>query len=81
MVKFGKLFREFQIVEFKGNYIDYKKLKQNIKQIKDYLSSTSTGATLKSLSSSLKLKLRMSLQEDEYNANNSKLKKIGRAHV
>ena len=74
MVKFGKLFREFQIVEFKGNYIDYKKLKQNIKQIKDYLSSTSTGATLKSLSSSLKLKLRMSLQEDEYNANNSKLK-------
>ena len=41
MVKYGKLFRELQIKEFKGNYINYKKLKQKIKQIQEILPRTS----------------------------------------
>ena len=37
MVKYGKLYRELQLEEFKGNYIDYKKLKQKIKIIQNSL--------------------------------------------
>ena len=36
MVKFGKLYREKQLVEFKDNYIDYKKLKRKIKELKEF---------------------------------------------
>ena len=34
MVKYGKQYREYQIEEWKPHYINYKKLKQKIKQIK-----------------------------------------------
>ena len=74
MVKFGKLYRDLQIVEFKGNYIDYKRLKQKIKQIREHISSQSTGLFSSSnFSNSLKLSLKISLQEEEvYNPTTSK---------
>ena len=34
MVKYGKQYREYQIEEWKPHYINYKALKQKIKQIK-----------------------------------------------
>ena len=34
MVKFGKRYRQIQIKEFDGYYIDYKKLKQKIREMK-----------------------------------------------
>jgi SPX domain protein involved in polyphosphate accumulation len=37
MVKYGKLFRELQIKEFEGYYINYKRLKQKIKEIQKIL--------------------------------------------
>ena len=37
MVKYGKLYRELQLPEFKDKYIDYKKLKQKIKSIRNEL--------------------------------------------
>ena len=37
MVKYGKQYREFQIEEWKPHYINYKALKQKIKQIKEKL--------------------------------------------
>ena len=74
MVKFGKLYREKQLVEFKDNYIDYKKLKRKIKELKEYFSSLPTGSlssnTLKNI---LQINLQLSLDEDEYNENLSKL--------
>ena len=40
MVKYGKLFRELQINEFKGNYINYKMLKKKIKALQKRLPRT-----------------------------------------
>ena len=37
MVKYGKQYREYQIEEWKAHYINYKALKQKIKQIKTKL--------------------------------------------
>ena len=75
MVKFGKLYRELQIVEFKENYIDYKKLKQKIKQIKEFLSSISTGIFSGNIiNNSLKPGFRLSIKEDEYSSKDLKLK-------
>ena len=37
MVKYGKLYREIQLEEFKDNYINYKKLKQKIKEFRSLL--------------------------------------------
>ena len=37
MVKYGKLYREIQLEEFKDNYINYKKLKQKIKEFRNLL--------------------------------------------
>ena len=74
MVKFGKQYRENQLIEFNGNYIDYKKLKQKIKQLKEFFSSMSnesfSGKTLKNL---LQIYMPTSVGEDENEKNLSKL--------
>lgn len=41
MVKYGKLYRDLQIKEFQGNYINYKRLKHKIKEMKQLLPRTS----------------------------------------
>ena len=72
MVKYGKTYRDLQIREFQGNYIDYKKLKQKIKLIKKMLPSSSQEIITKQRSihtSSIKLNLRPSLSEDELSRN------------
>jgi len=65
MVKYGKLYRELQIKEFQGNYIDYKKLKQKIKQMQKVLPRTSQELINKrnSNTTSIKINLRQSLSE------------------
>ena len=74
MVKFGKLYRSIQIAEFTGNYIDYKKLKQNIKKIKDSIPSVSTSFISNNLSfNNLKYNLNLSISNDEYIPNPLKL--------
>ena len=74
MVKYGKLYRELKIKEFSPYYIDYKKLKQKIKQIKQKINSLSIANSLtKSTTNILKNNLRISLEGDEYNPNISKL--------
>ena len=65
MVKYGKLYRELQIKEFKGNYIDYKRLKQKIRSMKQLLPRTSQEIITKRTSNntSIKLNLRSSLSD------------------
>ena len=65
MVKYGKLYRELQIKEFQGNYINYKKLKQKIKEMQKLLPRTSQEIITKrnSNAQSIKLNLRPSLSE------------------
>ena len=70
MVKFGKSYRELQILEFKKYYIDYKKLKQKIKQIQQALSSESRNISIRSDNESLiKSIWKISLKEEEYSPN------------
>ena len=38
MVKFGKDYRKYQVNQWKNEYIDYKKLKQEIKRIRNVIS-------------------------------------------
>ena len=67
MVKYGKLYRELQIKEFQGNYIDYKKLKQKIKKIQQMLPRISKGIITNQTNSnipSLKMNIRPSLSEE-----------------
>ena len=40
MVKFGKEFRKFQVNQWKNQYINYKKLKQEIKRIRNVISES-----------------------------------------
>ena len=73
MVKYGKLYREIQIKEFQGHYIDYKKLKQKIKQIRELLPRTSQEIITKQRNSnfeSIRLNFRGSFDED-YSRNES----------
>ena len=74
MVKYGKLYRELQIIEFKGNYIDYKKLKQKIKQINEYLYSQFSGILSANTVStkSLKINLYSSIKDEEYTPTDTK---------
>jgi hypothetical protein len=67
MVKYGKLFRELQIPEFKGNYIDYKKLKQKIKEIENLLPRTSQKLVRNRESNISNMKLRPTAFSDEDN--------------
>ena len=70
MVKFGKSYLELQILEFKKYYIDYKKLKQKIKQIQQALSSESRNISIRSDNESLiKSIWKISLKEEEYSPN------------
>ena len=70
MVKYGKLYRELQIKEFSSHYIDYKKLKQKIKQIRKNISSFSiSNSPRKSSINILKNNLRISIEGDEYSPN------------
>ena len=65
MVKYGKLFRELQIKEFKGNYINYKKLKQKIKQIQEILPRTSQQLIRNRASNISNLKLRPTILSEK----------------
>ena len=67
MVKYGKLYRELQIEEFKDNYINYKKLKQKIKEIHSLLpqiNNNSMSIDL-SLNQTAKLRQEMSSSSEE----------------
>ena len=67
MVKYGKLYRDLQLKEFKGNYIDYKKLKQKIKEMRDSLPRTSQQIITNQRNSnetSIKINFRTSVDED-----------------
>ena len=73
MVKYGKLYRDIQIKEFKGNYIDYKKLKQKIKQMQELLPRTSQEIITKQRGSnaeSIKMNLPR-LSDGDYSRNSS----------
>ena len=68
MVKYGKLFRELQITEFKEHYINYKRLKQKIKQIRGILPQISTKMMKGRPSNLSNLKLRPTiLSENDEN--------------
>ena len=74
MVKYGKLYREIQLKEFQGNYIDYKKLKQKIKKMKKILPRTSQEIITKQRNSnmpSIKMNLRASWSDGDYSRNSS----------
>ena len=76
MVKYGKLYRDIQIKEFKGHYIDYKKLKQKIKQMQKLLPRTSQEIITKGRGSnaqSIKMNFRLSLSDDDYSRNSSSI--------
>ena len=67
MVKYGKLYRELQITEFKDNYINYKKLKQKIKEIRNLLPRTSQEVITNQRNSnepSIKFNFRSSVDDD-----------------
>ena len=70
MVKYGKLFRELQIKEFKDKYINYKKLKQKIKKIEKLLPRTSQKLIKNRESNISNLKLRPTLSS-EFDENES----------
>ena len=71
MVKYGKLYRDLQIKEFQGNYINYKRLKHKIKEMKQLLPRTSQEIITKrnSNSTSIRLNLRTSLSDYEESRN------------
>ena len=61
MVKYGKYYRGIHLAEFKDNYIDYKKLKQKIKIIKNSLPQFSNNSINISLTSTSSIKFRASV--------------------
>ena len=71
MVKYGKLYRELQIKEFQGNYINYKRLKQKIREMKQIFPRTSQEIITKrnSNNASIRLNLRTSLSDYEESRN------------
>ena len=72
MGKYGKLFRELQIKEFQNHYISYKRLKQKIKQIQQYLPRISEQLIKNRESNVSNLKLRPTLiSENEQNESES----------
>ncbi len=66
MGKYGKLFRDIQIKEFKGYYIDYKKLKQTIKLMEQSLPRIS-HQLIKNRDSNLKLRATVLSENDSSN--------------
>ncbi len=79
MVKYGKLYREIQIKEFKGHYIDYKKLKQKIKQMQKLLPRISKEIIPKRTSNdtTIKIDLPESLLEEDYSRYASNASTVG----
>ena len=79
MVKYGKLYRELQIKEFQGNYIDYKKLKRKIKQMQKLLPRISKEIIPKRTSNdtTIKLNLATSFLEEDYSRYASNASSIG----
>ena len=74
MVKYGKLFREIQITEFKDHYINYKRLKQKIKQIRELLPRISQQLMKDRASSVSNLKLRPTIgSENDESENNASI--------
>ena len=74
MVKYGKLYRELQIKEFQGNYIDYKKLKQKIKKMQEKMPRTSQNILTKLRNSNIpniKVSIRPSFSEEDFSRNSS----------
>ena len=71
MVKYGKLYRELQIKEFQGNYINYKRLKQKIREMKQIFPRISQEIITKrnSNNASIRLNLRTSLSDYEESRN------------
>ena len=71
MVKDGKLYRELQIKEFQGNYINYKRLKQKIREMKQIFPRISQEIITKrnSNNASIRLNLRTSLSDYEESRN------------
>ena len=70
MGKYGKIFRQLQIKEFQGYYIDYKKLKKKIKEMQLLLPRISQQVILKKNeigTKSLELSERSGLSEDPLN--------------
>ena len=66
MGKYGKLFRELQIKEFQGHYIDYKKLKQKIKLMEQSFPRIS-HQLIKNRDSNLKLRPTVLSENDNSN--------------
>lgn len=64
MVKYGKLFREIQIKEFEGYYINYKRLKQKIKEIQKMLPRISSKLMENRNSNISNLKLRPTISSE-----------------
>ena len=65
MVKYGKLYRELHLAEFKDNYIDYKKLKQKIKSIQNTLPNLHNNSINITMTSSSNLKIRTTITSEE----------------
>ena len=61
MVKYGKYYRGIHIAEFQDNYIDYKKLKQKIKTIKNSLPQFQNNSISISLTSASSIKFRTTM--------------------
>ena len=79
MVKYGKLYRELQIKEFKDSFINYKKLKQKIKEMQQLLPRISKEIIPKRTSNdtSIKLNLLTTLPEEDIPRESSKASSIG----
>ena len=74
MVKFGKLYKSIQTAEFKDNYIDYKKLKQKIKKIREIIPADSPSFFQDNLVfGNLRYNLDLSITNDVYNPKSNKL--------
>ena len=79
MVKFGKYYRQLHLVEFRDNYIDYKKLKQKIKIIQNSLPQMHNNSINMTLTSTSAIKLRptlSSLVDETIQENDSFLNKL-----
>ena len=79
MVKFGKYYRQLHLVEFRDNYIDYKKLKQKIKIIQNSLPQMHNNSINMALTSTSAIKLRptlSSLVDETIQENDSFLNKL-----
>ena len=71
MVKYGKIYRKIQTEEWKKYYIDYKLLKQKIKEIKNKLTNVIRTSRNRKLSRASLLSTSLIPEEDIESENNS----------